>query len=335
MLTKAGYPCRLVTYVENQFYEPYLVQNNVEYELVTDFRDRARRVFRVSKYVNKYNPDIVISYLPSVNMTMCLVKLFTRAKLIVSERNNNTSLTLKDRLLFNLYRLADIIVPNSNSQALFISNHFRFLSRKVHPVINFVDINRFVAANRLHDNGCLRIVIVARYTSQKNVLRFLDVVRKAKDKRLNVHFAWFGNKDYDKEYFCAVCEKYRLLGVEDYITLNGPCVNIEKEYNNADALCLPSLFEGYPNAIVEAMASSLPVICADRFENPYIIEDNINGFLFDPEDIDDIFSAIVKLTKLSDEERKRMGQLNRELCKMRNAQEVFLQSYVKLIEDLE
>ena len=31
LLTKAGYPCRLITYVENQFYEPYLRQNGVDY----------------------------------------------------------------------------------------------------------------------------------------------------------------------------------------------------------------------------------------------------------------------------------------------------------------
>lgn len=34
MLTKAGFPCRLITYVENQFYEPYLRQNGVDYQFV-------------------------------------------------------------------------------------------------------------------------------------------------------------------------------------------------------------------------------------------------------------------------------------------------------------
>ena len=36
MLTKAGFPCRLITYVENQFYEPYIHQNGVDSEFVPD-----------------------------------------------------------------------------------------------------------------------------------------------------------------------------------------------------------------------------------------------------------------------------------------------------------
>ena len=52
-----------------------------------------------------------------------------------------------------------------------------------------------------------------------------------------------------------------------------------------DAFCLPSFKEGYPNVIVEAMSCELPVLCSKICENPVIVEDNINGFLFDPHNI--------------------------------------------------
>ena len=67
MLTKAGYPCRLITYVENQFYEPYLRKNGVDYELIPELWDKKTRVFRAAKYVRRYKADVVIAYLPSVN----------------------------------------------------------------------------------------------------------------------------------------------------------------------------------------------------------------------------------------------------------------------------
>lgn len=37
MLTKAGFTCRLITYIENQFYEPYLRKNGVDYELFQNY----------------------------------------------------------------------------------------------------------------------------------------------------------------------------------------------------------------------------------------------------------------------------------------------------------
>lgn len=115
----------------------------MDYQFLPELWNKKTRVFKVAKYVRQYKPDVVISFLPSVNKTMCLAKMFFGAKLVVSERNNNTCITRSDKVQFNLYRMADAIVPNSNSQGKFISKNFPFLSKKVHPIINFVDVNRF------------------------------------------------------------------------------------------------------------------------------------------------------------------------------------------------
>lgn len=334
MLTKLGYPCRLVTYCENQFYEPYLRQNDVEYVRLSNLSNKFTRVFRLAKYVRMYKPDVVISYLVSVNISMCLATLLCNTKLIVSERNNNLSISFKDRIRFFLYRRADVIVPNSNSQADFIRKNFPYLKPKVCPIINFVDTIRFSPPLESRENIPFRIVTVARYTHQKNVLRFLDVVKKVKSAKLNVRFDWYGSKDVDLKYFSAVLQKYNSMDIADYLCLHDSCKQIEDEYRNADAMCLPSLYEGYPNVVVEAMASGLPVICANRFENPYIVQDKINGFLFDPENIDDIFSAVVKLLNLTLEERLQMRAKNREVTLVRNSEEVFIQEYVRLIQSL-
>lgn len=334
MLTKAGYPCRLITYVENQFYEPYLRQNGVDYRFVPELWNKKTRVFKVAKYVRQYKPDVVISFLPSVNLTMCLAKLFFKAKLIVSERNNNICITLRDKIQFNLYRMADAVVPNSDSQGEFIRKNFPFLSEKVHPIINFVDVNRFTPAETPVRNGTLRIVTVARYTQQKNVLKYLDAIRLIKESGLNVHFDWYGDKKYNAAYYAEVEKEYKLLNIADYLTLHDPSRKIEEEYRRADIFCLPSLYEGYPNVVVEAMSCGLPILCSNVYENPYIVEKGVNGFLFDPDDVEDIVSAIKKMIMLSQEKREEMGKRNRRLCLKRNTEDVFLKSYTELIDSL-
>lgn len=334
MLTKAGYPCRLITYVENQFYEPYLRQNGVDYRFVPTLWNKKTRVFKVAKYVRLYKPDVVISFLPSVNMTMCLAKLFFNAKLIVSERNNNISITRRDKIQFNLYRMADAIVPNSNSQGEFIRNNFSFLGEKVHPIINYVDVNRFTPAVTPVLNDIIRVVTVARYVPQKNVLTYLKVVRNVKDIGLNVHFDWYGDKKYNPAYYAEIEKEYHRLNIEDYMTLHDSVQRVEDEYRKADIFCLPSLFEGYPNVVVEAMSCGLPVLCSRVYENPHIVEDRINGYLFDPQNVDQIVATIRNMVELSSDERCEMGKRNRELCLRRNTAEVFLKSYAELIEIL-
>lgn len=334
MLTKVGFPCRLITYVENQFYEPYLRQHGVDYQFVPELWNKKTRVFKAAKYVRQYKPDVVISFLPSVNKTMCLAKLFFKAKLMVSERNNNTCITRSDKMLFNLYRMADAIVPNSNSQGKFICKNFPFLSKKVHPIINFVDVNRFTPSETPVRNNTLRIVTVARYTQQKNGLTYLKAVRMAKDMGLNVHFDWYGDKKHNAAYFAEIEKEYQQLDIADYLTLHDPKQKIEEEYRKADIFCLPSLFEGYPNVVAEAMSCGLPILCSNVYENPYIVEEGVNGFLFDPKKPEAIANAIKKMVRLSYENRQEMGKRNRQLCLKRNTEEAFLKSYVELIEKL-
>ena len=171
------------------------------------------------KYVRLYSPDVVISFLSSMNKTMCLAKLAFKAKLIVSERNNNTCITRSDKIRFNLYRMADAIVPNSNSQGKFICNNFPFLNKKVHPIINFVDVNRFTPSGTPSKNKTLRIVTVARYAPQKNVLMYLKAVRIVKDMGLNVHFDWYGDKVHYAAYYAEIETEYQRLDVADAVLL--------------------------------------------------------------------------------------------------------------------
>ena len=334
MLTKTGFPCRLITYVENQFYEPYLRENGVDYELVPELWDKKTRVFRVAKYVKGYKPDVVISYLPSVNQAMCLARLFFNAKLIVSERNNNTCITRKDKIQFNLYRMADAIVPNSNSQGKFICKNFPFLADKVFPIINFVDVKRFTPASSPVRNDVLRIITVARYSQQKNVLSYMKAIRMVKEMGLKIHFDWYGDKTHNPAYYAEIEKEYRLLDIADCLTLHDPNQKIEEEYRKSSIFCLPSLYEGYPNVVAEAMSCGLPIVCSNVYENPYIVEEGVNGFLFDPEDPADIARAIRQMTSLSIEEREQMGERNRQLCLVRNTEEAFLNAYEQLIKNL-
>ena len=116
--------------------------------------------------------------------------------------------------------------------------------------------------------------------------------------------------------------------------MHDPNQKIEEEYRKADIFCLPSLFEGYPNVVAEAMSCELPILCSNVYENPYIVEEGINGFLFDPKKPEAIADAINKMANLTHEERLEMGKRNRQLCLKRNTEEAFLKSYVELIDSL-
>lgn len=329
-LKNRGYDVKVVTYYNKQFYESYLKENNVDYELYEKAANKLTRVFYLISLFKKWNPDVIISFLPSTNLSVCLTRLFyKKAKVIVSERSHTLNFGLKVKLLFNLYRLADFIVPNSFSEAENIKKHFPGLSQKVRVIFNFVDVDYFLPLHYVKNEDIPLIVCVGRLIPSKNVLRLIDAVKDLIKYGINFRVLWVG-KQYDKQYLEDVKERININKLSDIFKLKDQTENILSEYQKADIFCLPTLYEGYPNVICEAMSCGLPVVCSRVCEIPNIVKDNENGFLFDPKNVDSIVKALKKVLLLSPAQRLEMGLKNRDKIINNNSIDKFVDKYIEL-----
>jgi len=86
--------------------------------------------------------------------------------------------------------------------------------------------------------------------------------------------------------------------------------------SRASLLVLPSYTEGFPNVVLEAMASCLPVVTTPVGANPEILKDGINGFFHPPGDTAALQEKIIRLLKDSSL-RREMGRRNRALVEER------------------
>lgn len=94
------------------------------------------------------------------------------------------------------------------------------------------------------------------------------------------------------------------------VILTGYRTDVADFYDAADAYILPSLREGLNVSLMEAMASSLPCLCGKIRGNTDLIDSN-GGFLFNPNDVNDVKSAIHNLLKATEEHRSEMGKHNK------------------------
>lgn len=330
MLKQQGYQVEVWYYVKKEFYLPYLHDNEVCSRYLSDATKRGNRFHSLWKHVNSYRPDTIISYSSSASMICCVMKMFgSKFNLIVSERNTTQKSSWISRVRFFLYRWADYVVPNSFSQKNFINSHSPKLAQKVRTIINFVDTQAFVPKEHLPGRN---IVIAATVWPSKNALGFLEALKILKDKGLKFHVKWFGVVPDQMEYYNKCIELVRELGLKDYIEFLEKSKNIADEYQAADIFCLPSFFEGTPNALCEAMSCGLPILCSAVCDNPRYVVEGENGFLFNPLDFVDISNAIEKALAASDEELLRMGQLSRQKALAMFDKETFVEKYINLIE---
>ena len=110
------------------------------------------------------------------------------------------------------------------------------------------------------------------------------------------------------------CETYlnklsKELGVEKKVHLLGFRRDIPEICKISDLFVFPSLREGLPVSMMEAMACGLPVICSDIRGNRDLIQENIGGYLANPKDINAFVNLIQKLI-YSSEIRETFGLNN-------------------------
>jgi len=103
----------------------------------------------------------------------------------------------------------------------------------------------------------------------------------------------------------------RHLGISEHVRFLGDRVDVPDLLRGMDIFVLPSLWEGMPNAALEAMAVGLPVVATAIGGTPEVVVDGVTGLLIPPGDPDALAQSIAHL--LCDPDlRCRMGQAGRE-----------------------
>ena len=98
------------------------------------------------------------------------------------------------------------------------------------------------------------------------------------------------------------------LGVEEQLHLLGFRTDIKELYKVADVFAHPSFREGLSVAVMEAMASAMPVICSEIRGNTDLIDEGKGGYMFKPTDVDNAYKALKKVVENSNP--KALGDYN-------------------------
>ncbi len=333
MLKEDGEQVKVITYHNNPFYLSVLKENNVDYENINKAQNKYTRLYYIYNAINKYNPDWVIAYLDSPCMLACMCKLLGgNFKLLVSERNTTQKLTRREKFKFLLYRMADVIVPNSYSQERFILENRLSSRQKIKTITNFVDTDYFNNKQVRIRNYPPVIIVVASIWPSKNTLGFIEAVNLLKNAGEKFVVDWYGKSETNISYFNQCQEKINAYQLSDYIKLKEKSNKIKDVYLTADYFCLPSFYEGTPNVLCEAISCGLPVICSDVCDNSLYARDDENGILFNPHSVQDMNDKISKLLSADDETYYSYCNRSRQLAEELLSKKQFLLKYKMILQ---
>lgn len=178
--------------------------------------------------------------------------------------------------------------------------------KSAHLIYNGINPNRFITAQ---PNPEGRIVLgldpkavvigsVGRLTEQKGYSFLLEAAPKVIEKMSNVRFLIIG----DGELRDKLQRQIVKLGLQERVILAGAYHHIESVYKLFDLFVLPSLWEGLPTVILEAMASGVPVVATDIPGTRELIRPGETGWLARPRDPSSLAHSI--LDALSDPSKR-------------------------------
>lgn len=272
-----------------------------------DWGSRWKRLAKIRAHVKRVEPDIVLAYLDSIFLSTRLSLIGLGIPVVEAERCSAARFErlrspLGTLLTFQSLRLAKRITVQFES---YRDDYPPFLRGRIVSIPNPV----FPAARRADPAGrpgAHKILLsVGRLAYQKNHRVLLDafarVAREAPDWTLVV-----AGDGPDRR---ALAERSAELGLQARIRLPGTVRDVGKLYAAAHLFCMSSLWEGFPNALAEALAHGLPAVGFAHCRGVRdLIEDGETGVLAKgPQDAATLAGALGPLM-LDAPRRKELGE---------------------------
>ena len=123
-------------------------------------------------------------------------------------------------------------------------------------------------------------------------------------------------------------------GLGDRVLFPGYRSDVPDLISSFDVYALPSLWEGLPLALLEAMALSTPIVATRVGGSPEVVTDGVNGFLVPPRDPAALADSIIRLRHASPEHLQRMGEDNRRRFVTEFRVEVMVDRHQQLFREL-
>jgi len=261
-------------------------------------------IWAVYKLIKKVKPDVVHTAAAEANFHGIITAKLAGVKYIIGEEigiPNHSSLAQK--IFAFVYRWADKVICVSQSVKDHLVKTGEISAEKGVVIYNPVSVNLVEGSNldKANTDKVFKIVYVGRLEKVKNVESLVRAFSRLEIENIALILVGDGRERENLEILVNE------LKLSDKVRFEGFQSDPGKYLKEADLYVLPSYSEGFGIAAVEAMFLKVPVLATVVGGVPEFVSHSENGWLFDPNSIEDLVRKLRKILSLDDEERKAIG----------------------------
>lgn len=321
-LQNKGYDTNIISLLPGNDFDSIINDYNIGFDFINI--KSFKGIITLYKFFKKGKPNLIVSFMFAANIIARIFKLSLKIPLITSVRNNNISKLYRIIYRFT-YKIDDFTTFNSE----YALN--RFLSLKLTNSKKSVLINNAVSLNKKvylkPKNKIFTLISIAHFRPQKDYKTLFKAIKVLKQKKIKIKLLVIGHTfdlswPYEMTKSLDIIEEVDILGFKN---------NIEKYIIMSDALVLSTLWEGTPNAILEAMSNKLPIISSKVPGCNKLVQESKSGVLFERENHNDLADKIINIMNLTQEEKLSLGQNGYNYVKANFDEEIVYNKWQNLI----
>lgn len=244
--------------------------------------------------INKFRPDVIHVWLPPVISIPSLVMAALHHKpVIFSYRNLMRFRRFQDVVEYFVALLCStkVIANNSINQSTW---PYRMLYRLKNgcTIPNGLDFSALTHKSYLPvkaNSQVVNLIFIGRLVEQKNILNLIRALAL-----LSVEFCWVLNVYGEGNQKASAIKLATELGIIQRIVFHGFEPNIFAKLAESDLLIMPSVREGMPNVLIEAMATPIPIVASEIAAITGIVKNSNAVILVNPYDAKSIATGISK-----------------------------------------
>ncbi|MYL47152.1 glycosyltransferase [Virgibacillus halodenitrificans] len=286
------------------------------------------------KITSNIKPDVVLTYTIKPNIYGGLACKSLGVPYIANITGLGSSVVnggVMQKVSKVLYKLAfkdvsKVFFQNKSNQQFFIDNN---LALGKHCLLPGSGVNLKQFSPLLYsDDTVTEFVFISRIMKEKGIDQYLDAAKHIKKKYPDTIFHVLG--------FCE--ERYEntlhLLHNQGIIQYHGMQRDVREFLSTSHCTIHPSFHEGMSNVLLESAASARPIITTNVSGCKEIVDDNVNGYLVEKENSEDLIMKIEQFLNLSLRQKEEMGKAGRKKVEKEFNRDIIVNAYMKEIKDI-
>ncbi len=281
-------------------------------------------IFRLRRLLRKHNISIVLSHGYTSNFYALAATMFSGIHRVAvchpwAESKYSARARFYEKLDLSWLRFFDnIVAVSQNVREKILEN--KIPAKKVSLIANGLDISRFsypidregARESLAIPRDGLVVGSVGRLSIEKGQRFLIEAAKPLMKEYPELQVIFVGDGPLKNE----LVQFSRRLGIGENVRFLGKVYNIPLILSLLDVFVLPSLSEGLPMALLEAMAAKVPVIASNVGDIPQVIRDRREGLLVEPKNAGQLTDALSALlsgeAKRSEFARRAFEKVSRE-----------------------